>query len=72
VTLLLRELGPEETRVSIRTSEVVDATVIASRFGGGGHARRAGCTVTHHVTEAVTLVLDASRDALPGTPAARD
>lgn len=44
VTLLLRELGPAETRVSIRTAENVDATKIAAAFGGGGHARRAGCT----------------------------
>jgi phosphoesterase RecJ-like protein len=70
VTLLLRELGPDETRVSIRTSDAVDATAIASRFGGGGHIRRAGCTVPHHVHEAVALVLDASRDALSGPPPA--
>jgi phosphoesterase RecJ-like protein len=44
VVLLLRELGPRETRVSIRTSDAIDATTIAAAFGGGGHARRAGCT----------------------------
>jgi bifunctional oligoribonuclease and PAP phosphatase NrnA len=44
VTLLLRELGGAETRVSVRTTDAVDATRIASQFGGGGHARRAGCT----------------------------
>ena len=66
VTLLLRELGPDETRVSVRTSEAVDATAITSRFGGGGHVRRGGCTVRRHVAEAVGLVLDASRAALDG------
>lgn len=65
VTLLLRELGPAETRVSVRTAETVDATAIASVFGGGGHARRAGCTVTEHVHRAVPLVVEASRNALP-------
>jgi phosphoesterase RecJ-like protein len=69
VNLLLRELGPAETRVSIRTSEAVDATAIASRFGGGGHVRRAGCTVPAHATQAVALVLDASRDAIGGPTA---
>jgi phosphoesterase RecJ-like protein len=44
VTLLLREMGPSETRVSIRTTDAVDATRIAAFFGGGGHTRRAGCT----------------------------
>ena len=52
VTLLLRELGPDETRVSVRTSDAVDATAITSRFGGGGHVRRGGCTVRSHATEA--------------------
>ena len=70
VTLLLRELGPEETRVSVRTSDAVDATAITSRFGGGGHVRRGGCTVRRHATEAVALVLDASRAALDGPSAA--
>lgn len=65
VTLLLRELGPAETRVSVRTAEKVDATAIASVFGGGGHARRAGCTVTEHIRRAVPLVVEASRNALP-------
>lgn len=45
VSLLVRELGPSQIRVSIRTTEPVDATLIAARFGGGGHARRAGCTI---------------------------
>jgi phosphoesterase RecJ-like protein len=45
VTLLLRELGPSQTRVSIRTTDAVDATRIAACFGGGGHSRRAGCSV---------------------------
>lgn len=64
VTLLLRELGPLETRVSVRTSEMVDATRVAGRFGGGGHARRAGCIVPAHLDEAVPLVMDASREVL--------
>ena len=64
VTLLLRELGPEETRVSVRTSDAVDATAITAPFGGGGHVRRAGCTVRRHLEEAIPLVLEASRAAL--------
>lgn len=45
ITLLFRQIGESATRVSIRTSDAVDATRIAADFGGGGHARRAGCTV---------------------------
>ena len=45
VTILFKEVGPSETRVSVRTSARADAVVITSAFGGGGHARAAGCTV---------------------------
>ncbi len=34
-----------EYRVSLRTSEKVDAAAVAAFFGGGGHARAAGCTM---------------------------
>lgn len=57
VTLLLRELGPSETRVSIRTADGVDATRIAAAFGGGGHLRRAGCTVNRDVAASLDEVL---------------
>ena len=35
----------KETRCSIRTRGEWDATVLAARFGGGGHVRAAGCTI---------------------------
>lgn len=35
----------KETRCSIRTRGVWDATVLAAKFGGGGHMRAAGCTI---------------------------
>jgi phosphoesterase RecJ-like protein len=45
VTILFKELGPEETRISVRTTARADAVAIAAAFGGGGHPRAAGCTV---------------------------
>ena len=35
----------KETRCSIRTRGEWDATVLAGKFGGGGHLRAAGCTI---------------------------
>ncbi len=35
----------KEVRCSIRTRGSLDATVIAGKFGGGGHRKAAGCTV---------------------------
>ena len=57
VALLLREIGPTSTRLSVRTTDAVDATEIAAAFGGGGHARRAGCTIGMAPGEALHEVL---------------
>jgi bifunctional oligoribonuclease and PAP phosphatase NrnA len=57
ISVLLRERGPEETRVSLRVSEAVDATAIARRFGGGGHVRRAGCTIAAPASVAADQLL---------------
>ena len=35
----------KETRCSIRTRGEWDATVLAAKFGGGGHVKAAGCTI---------------------------
>jgi phosphoesterase RecJ-like protein len=56
VTILFKEVGPEETRVSVRTTARADAVAITSAFGGGGHARAAGCTLA--------APLDAAREAV--------
>jgi phosphoesterase RecJ-like protein len=65
VTLLLREVGPRATRVSIRAADGTDATRIAACFGGGGHLRRAGCTVPEPLDVALSRVLAVTRTALP-------
>jgi phosphoesterase RecJ-like protein len=63
VTILFKEAGPMETRVSVRTRPGgVDATVLTGRFGGGGHARAAGATVSAPLADARPSVLaEASR-----------
>lgn len=45
-----------ETRVSIRTRAPLDATVLAKAFGGGGHARAAGCTLKEPLSQAKKTV----------------
>ena len=39
-------------------AENADAVAITSAFGGGGHARAAGCTVSAPLDEAMRLVLN--------------
>lgn len=41
--ILLKETTDGMHKVSLRTSEVVDASVVCALFGGGGHARASGC-----------------------------
>jgi phosphoesterase RecJ-like protein len=57
IVVLFKEHGTATTRVSIRTTDVADAVAITSLFGGGGHARAAGCTVEVPLAEARERVL---------------
>ena len=45
VALLFVEEPDGRVRVSWRSSHEVDVSQLAARFGGGGHARAAGCTL---------------------------
>lgn len=48
--IFMYETEHHEYKVSLRTTERVDAAAITEHFGGGGHARAAGCTMngTYH------------------------
>lgn len=50
--ILMYETGnPSEYKVSLRTNTDLDLARIAGAFGGGGHVKAAGCTVTGTVDE---------------------
>ena len=42
---LTRMLVPGRYKLSVRSSELLDASKFCALFGGGGHARAAGCTM---------------------------
>jgi len=44
--IFMYELEPELYKVSLRSDETVDVSVIAQAFGGGGHKRAAGVTMS--------------------------
>lgn len=44
--IFMYQTGVLEYKVSLRSSEKVNAAEVASFFGGGGHARAAGCTMS--------------------------
>lgn len=52
--ILLYETGnPSEYKVSLRTNTDLDLSRIAAAFGGGGHVKAAGCTITGTVEEII-------------------
>lgn len=43
--IFMYQAGVQEYKVSLRSSDKVDVAEVAAYFGGGGHARAAGCTL---------------------------
>jgi phosphoesterase RecJ-like protein len=51
--IFLYETGNHEYKVSIRSTDNVDVSKIASYFGGGGHKKAAGCTMVGTIHDVV-------------------
>ena len=66
VGALLRETGPKETKISLRSRDAVDVAAIADRFNGGGHVNAAGCTVPEALPEARKILLRILEEAVDG------
>jgi phosphoesterase RecJ-like protein len=58
ITVLFKEVDASHVRVSVRTSARADAVAITGAFGGGGHARAAGCSIDAPLAEATTKLLE--------------
>lgn len=52
ISVLLKETETGIVRVSVRTRAVADAVAITAAFGGGGHARAAGCSLDGPLADA--------------------
>ncbi|MBQ7921231.1 MAG: bifunctional oligoribonuclease/PAP phosphatase NrnA [Clostridia bacterium] len=67
VGLSLRQLAadPTQYKVSARANGNIDVSAVCAGFGGGGHVRAAGCTVTADTPEdALDMVVEAFLSAL--------
>lgn len=51
--IFLYENGIHQFKVSLRSNSIVDVSRIAAYFGGGGHVRAAGCTMSGSVHDVV-------------------
>ena len=59
VGVLMRELEDGSFKCSLRTHGEIDASVIAAKLGGGGHAGAAACTVAEDKETVTRMLLDA-------------
>jgi phosphoesterase RecJ-like protein len=64
VALLFLELGPQETKVSLRSRSTFDVNQVAARFGGGGHKAASGVRFPGPLSEAEPAILAAVIDAM--------
>ena len=58
VAIFLYEMEPQNFKVSLRSRELVDVSIIASYFGGGGHVRAAGCTMEGTVHDVINNIAE--------------
>lgn len=54
--IFIYEVGEMEYKVSLRSKDVVDVSVIASYFGGGGHIRAAGFNMKGNVYDVINNI----------------
>jgi bifunctional oligoribonuclease and PAP phosphatase NrnA len=64
VALLFREMAPGHTKVSFRSNGAADVNAVAREFGGGGHVKAAGATMSEPVASVVPRVVEAVRRSL--------
>jgi phosphoesterase RecJ-like protein len=71
IAIMFKETDKHSVRVSLR-SKTADVSELALSFGGGGHARAAGCTVTEPLAKAKNLVINAVKQQLAKNLGAND
>jgi phosphoesterase RecJ-like protein len=69
VALFFLELGPQETKVSLRSRSSFDVNQVAARFGGGGHKAASGVRYRGPLSEAEPTVIAAVSEAMQKVPA---
>ena len=65
IAATIREAEKGKVKLSVRAVPGYDATVIAERFGGGGHKGAAGCTMEMTLAQAVSAVENVMLETCP-------
>lgn len=63
---MFKQIENNITKVGFRTKTEIDASALAARFGGGGHARAAGCTIEDDISSSKNLVLEELKICMMG------
>jgi len=58
VAIFLHETSPMVYKVSMRANDMVDVSKIATMFGGGGHIKAAGCSMSGSYYDVVNALLE--------------
>ena len=57
VAVFIYETGESEYKVSFRSGSYVDVSALAVQYGGGGHVRAAGCTISASPEEILAMII---------------
>lgn len=64
VALVFKEIEEKKYKVSMRSKKFLDVNEIAALFGGGGHAKAAGCTIEGDEKLSIKKVIKACMEKL--------
>ena len=62
IGIVIRERKPNDCRISVRSYGAYSACAVCSKFGGAGHADRAGGNLTGTPEEVLRLVEEICRE----------
>lgn len=64
IAVFIRETAQGKYKVSMRSKDYADVCAIANKYGGGGHIRAAGCTLTGLAEEIKSQIIKDASSAL--------
>ncbi len=72
VSVFLRELVDESFRVSMRSKSEVDVSRVASKYGGGGHRKAAGCQMVGSLDTVRQQIVSSIQDEMDSDAASEE
>lgn len=64
VGILIKEFSDSQTKVSMRSRDLINVSAIANNFGGGGHFNASGCMIEKSFDETKALLVEIFKEAL--------